>query len=498
MERSSGILLPIFSLPSQYGIGTLGREAYRFADFLADAGQSWWQLLPMGPTGFGDSPYQSFSSFAGNPYFIDPDALADEGLLTHTEIWRLNWGNEPERIDYGLLYQNRSALLKTAADAVPEKYAAEIDVFRRENADWLPDYALFMALKEHYGGRPWQEWPAPLRSRDAGALAAAAAELADSVNFHVCCQFLFFRQYASLRAYARKRGVKLIGDLPIYAAADSADVWAAQELFCLDGRGYPAECAGVPPDYFSEDGQLWGNPLYHWDAMASDGYAWWRRRVQAASKLYDMLRMDHFRGFESYWTVPAGADTAKNGEWRKGPGLPFLRTLEASCPELAFIAEDLGLLTEAVEALRSSSGWPGMAVLQFAFDAGGESSYLPDRIGVNTVCYVGTHDNLPLQEWWDGLPEDDRRFALRFLGLADENGYRAAILRSGMDSDAELFISRLQDWFDDDGGTGINTPGTNAGNWRWRLTPDALTDALAERIHTLTCVSNRQQNTKCC
>lgn len=349
VKRSSGILLPISALPSEYGIGTIGRAAYDFIDFLAEAKQSWWQILPVGPTGCGDSPYQSFSTFAGNPYFIDLELLCGEGLLEKSELDAIDWGGEPSRVDYGKLYDKRLGVLKKAAAMGLAGNRKEFDGFVRDNAGWLPDYALFMAVKRYFGMSAWYEWPDEgIRLREPDALKEYAELLKDEVEFFEYIQFLFFRQWEAMRSYARENGVGIIGDLPIYVALDSADVWAQPGCFRLDENNIPLEVAGVPPDYFSEDGQLWGNPLYDYEAMKNDGYGWWIRRVDGAAKLFDALRIDHFRGFESYWAVPYGAETAKEGRWVKGPGMDLVGRLTAWFPNVQFIAEDLGTLLSLI------------------------------------------------------------------------------------------------------------------------------------------------------
>ena len=418
MNRSSGILMPIFSLPSPYGIGTLGKAAYDFADFLAEAGQHYWQMLPLGPTSYGDSPYQSFSTFAGNPYFIDPDLLVEDGLLTKQEVKAYRWGSDPRHVDYGKLYENRLDLLKKAAERGWMRDSGAVAGFTEKNASWLPDYALFMALKRHFGMKPWQEWPdEAVRLHDPAALARYRELLREDVELFTYIQFLFFRQWTALKSYINSLGIGIIGDLPIYVAMDSADVWAERSMFRLDSRGVPTEVAGVPPDYFSKDGQLWGNPLYDYDAMKRDGFGWWIRRIDGAGKLYDVIRIDHFRGFESYWAVPYGETTAKNGRWVKGPGMALVGVLTGWFPQLEFIAEDLGYPTPEVAQLLRDSGLPGMKVLEFAFDSRDTSSYLPHSYGENCICYTGTHDNSPLALWRQEADPADIAFAKEYLGL---------------------------------------------------------------------------------
>lgn len=487
--RASGILMHISSLPSPYGIGTLGREAYAFADFLRAAGQKYWQLLPLGPTGYGDSPYQTSSAFAGNPYFIDLDMLVRDGLLTAEEVESVFWGGDPARVDYGALYAGRGGLLRLAWRRGWRRDAAAVADFREENGDWLEDYALFTAAKQRFGMRPWTQWEdEDLRlRRDETVLARYRELLREDVECCIYTQFLFYRQWDALRSYIRAQGLRLIGDVPIYVPLDSADVWAGRELFQLDSRGRPTEVAGVPPDYFTADGQLWGNPLYDWDRMRADGYRWWLRRLKAAEKLYDVVRIDHFRGLESYWAVPGGDTTARNGRWRKGPGEDFVTAVKTALPSLEIIAEDLGFLTPEVMALREFSGWPGMKVLQFAFDAKGESEYLPHRYDRNCVCYIGTHDNATLVQWIQESSVDELMFAREYLGLNRREGYAMGFLRGGMGSPAELFMAPLTDWLGLGAQARMNEPGRlGGGNWCWRMEKGAATPALAKKIRRMT------------
>lgn len=483
MKRSCGILLPVFALPSPYGIGTLGQAAYDFVDFLRQAGQSWWQMLPLGPTGYGDSPYQSFSSYAGNPYFIDLDLLRRDGLLTAQEIASLAWGSDPARVDYAALYENRFVLLQRAAERGWARDRAEVQLFARQNAQWLPDYALYMAVKRHFDEKPWTQWPdEAIRLRKPEAMAQYRQMLASDIRMFTYSQFLFFRQWNALREYAHEQGVGIIGDLPIYVSMDSADVWAEPAFFQLDSNGYPTETAGVPPDCFSRDGQLWGNPLYRWEAMRADGYGWWIRRVDGAAKLYDMLRIDHFRGFESYWAVSYGDTTAKNGHWVKGPGMDLVQVLLNWFPQMQFIAEDLGFLTPEVRELLADSGLPGMKVLEFAFDSREPSNYLPHLYTPHCVCYTGTHDNAPLPAWKEEADPDDLALAVQYLGLNEEEGFHWGVLRGGMSSVAELFVAQMQDYLGLGAESRINTPGEPVGNWQWRLLPGQLTGELSRRM----------------
>ena len=487
LQRSSGILLPIFSLPSKYGVGTLGQAAYDFIDFLAEADQAWWQILPVGPTSYGDSPYQCYSTFAGNPYFVDLDLLVEDGLLKKSELKGVDFGSDPAQVDYGKLFENRFPLLRRAYARGKVTMAEEFAAFRRENARWLDDYALFMAAKDHFGGKPWTEWEDDdLRMHRPDAVRRYMEKLAEDVAFYSFIQLLFFRQWDALRAYAHDHGVGIIGDIPIYVAMDSADTWSSPESFQLDDQNVPTAVSGVPPDYFSEDGQLWGTPLYRWDAMRADGYGWWIRRVEGAAKLYDALRIDHFRGFEAYWSVPYGDKTAKNGKWVKGPGMDLVGRLTGWFHDVQFIAEDLGFITPELQALLTESGLPGMKVLEFAFDSREPSNYLPHTYGPNCICYTGTHDNTTLAAWRDEADPDDVAFADEYLGLNDEEGRNIGMIRGGMSSVAVLFVAQLQDWLNTGAESRINTPGKLGGNWLWRLQPKDLPAGLAKKIARMT------------
>ena len=492
LNRSSGILLPVFSLPSKYGIGTFGKAAYKFIDFLADAGQKYWQLLPLGPTSYGDSPYQSLSSFAGNPYFVDFDLLIKDGLLKKSEVDSKDWGHDPAKVDYGTLYQNRYDVLRIAAGRGLDVYASEYAEFVRENTSWLPDYALFMALKKHFDMKPWTEWPDPeIRRHAPDSCEKWRLELRDDVEFYSFVQFLFFRQWKDLKKYAEEKGIGIIGDMPIYVALDSADIWAEPQWFQLDEENLPTEVSGVPPDFFNEDGQLWGNPLYKWDALKNSGYGWWIRRVDSAFKLYDVLRIDHFRGLESYWAVPFGEKTAVNGHWVKGPGIDFVSVLTNWFHDKIFIAEDLGYMTPEVRKLLKDSGLPGMKVLEFAFDSREPSDYLPHTYVRNCTCYTGTHDNDTLLGWKKSADKADIAFAVRYLGLNDREGFCRGIIRGGMSSVADLFVAQLQDYLEIGAEGRVNTPGIPEQNWTWRTDGSSLTKKLAREISSLTAMYGR-------
>ena len=480
-SRSSGVLLPIFSLPSPYGIGTLGNAADTFIDFLHDSGVAWWQVLPVGPTGFGNSPYQSDSTYAGNPDFIDLDRLAEDGLLDREDLMGLDWGAAEHTVDYDRIHALRRPLLEKAAAAAWQRDRDILEDFQ-SRTPWLTDYARFMALKQHFAGASWTEWPEEFRNRQPAALERFSREHLTEMQFHVFLQYTFFRQWARMRDYARRKGVGLIGDLPIYVAMDSADVWSDPGSFQLDENLRPTAVAGVPPDYFSEDGQLWGNPLYRWDAMQQDGYGWWIRRIAGVETLFDVVRIDHFRGLESYWSVPIGETTAKNGHWCKGPDLDLVRVLTGWFPNLQFIAEDLGFLTPEVHQLLRDSGLPGMRVLEFAFDDSDNNPYLPHNYVPNCVCYAGTHDNNTLLGWLDDAKPEELKKARAYWGVSSTDALPEAMLRGGMRSVADLFVFQMQDLLGLDGKSRMNTPGTVGSNWNWRLSPGGLTEELSAQL----------------
>ena len=485
--------MPMSSLPSPYGIGTMGKSAYQFVDFLRKAGQRYWQLLPLGPTSYGDSPYQSFSTFAGNPYFIDLDLLVKDGLLTKADLADIHWGDEAERVDYGAIFTQRFPLLRKSFARGREKLAAELDAFRQENRSWLPDYALFMAMKQRFAMAAWTEWPEEdIRLHRPEAVARCHEEYRDEVDFWAFLQYLFFRQWGDLRQYAHENGVQFIGDLPIYVALDSADVWSSPAFFQLDQENVPKAVAGVPPDEFTEDGQLWGNPLYDWDAMRADGYGWWIRRMEGALKLYDVIRIDHFRGFESYWAVPYGDTTAKNGQWLPGPGMDLIGMLQNWFPQMELIAEDLGFTTPGVEKLLADSRLPGMKVLEFGFDPDGESGYAPHNCQKHSVCYIGTHDNETVKGWVKaGKGQRFLDYAREYMHITPEEGWCWGMIRTGMATASELFVMQMQDVLELPGDCRMNAPGTAAGNWQWRMAADALTPALAAKLRKITYIYRR-------
>lgn len=483
--RQSGILMHITSLPGRYGIGTMGKEAYKFVDFLAQSGQSCWQILPLSPTGFGDSPYQALSSCAGNPYLIDLDLLVKEGLLKKSEFKDISWGSRPDRVDFGSLYLHRMEVFRLAYGRFKPNKA--YTAFLEENEGWLKDYALFMALKERFGGIAWLDWPENLRLRQEEALNEQREALKETIGLHCFLQYQFSQQWNNLRSYARGKGVSIIGDIPIYVPLDSVDVWANPEEYQLDESRRPVVVAGCPPDGFTADGQLWGNPIYDWEKMAKTGYRWWNRRLSSAAKLYDIIRIDHFRGFESYWAVPYGDKTARNGRWMKGPGMEFFRMVRENFPTLPFIAEDLGFLTDAVRKLQLDSGYPGMKVLEFAFDSREESDYLPHMYDVDSVCYTGTHDNVPLRQWFQEVKPQDAAYAKAYLGLNRREGYLWGMIRGGMSSVSRLFIAQMQDYLWLGKESRMNLPGTvSVDNWTWRAKKGFASGRLARKLYAVT------------
>lgn len=488
--RRSGILMHITSLPGPYGVGTMGKEAYRFVDFLEKSGQGYWQILPLNPTGYGDSPYQSCSTYAGNHYLIDLDILVEQGLLKREEIENISWSDRDTKVNFGKLWENRLPVLRLAYSRF--EGSAEFDTFCMENSSWLSDFALFLALKDQYCYQSWYQWPQALKFREPDAVWAARRELKEQIRFYSFVQYLFYTQWEALRRYANEKGIKIIGDVPIYVPLDSSDVWTNPELFQLNEDLKPTAVAGCPPDAFSEEGQLWGNPLYRWDTMAKDDYTWWIRRLKAAGRLYDVVRLDHFRGFEAYWSVPYGDTTARNGHWVKGPDMDFVNALKGQLPQVQIIAEDLGFLTQEVLDLRDNSGFPGMKVLQFAFDSREPSEYLPHTYIPNTVCYTGTHDNMTTRQWFDTAPGEAVAYAAEYMNLSQKENYVWDAIRVAQASVSDTCIVPLQDYLDLGGEARMNFPGTATdANWTWRAEPGVCTDALAAKIRGLTALYGR-------
>ena len=488
--RESGILMHITSLPGPYGVGAMGKHAFEFVDFLKAAGQRRWQILPLNPTGYGDSPYQSCSTFAGNHYLIDLDTLIEEKLLKKTEVTGIVWCRREDKADFGLLHDNRLKVLRLAYGRF--KGGRKFDDFCRDNESWLTDFGLYMALKARNGGKPWYQWEDDLKYRDVDVMDELLVELEDEIRFYGFVQFKFYEQWNKLRTYAHKNGIRIIGDVPIYVPYDSVDVWADPELFQLDEDLNPTAVAGCPPDCFSEDGQLWGNPLYAWERHGRDGYRWWIRRLGAAGKLYDVVRLDHFRGFEAYWAVPYGDETARGGKWVKGPDMDFVNAVKQALPKLDIIAEDLGLLTPEVVEMLKKSGYPGMKVLQFAFDAHTPSAYLPYNHIPNSVCYVGTHDNMTCLQWLQEADEETLDYATAYMGLNEEEGLAWGVIRTAMASVCDLCMVPLQDYLELGEAGRMNCPGIlSDSNWTWRAKCGTMTADLAKKIHRLTVIYGR-------
>lgn len=484
--RSSGILMHISSLPGNCGIGKLGKEAYAFADFLKKAEQHYWQILPVSPTSYGDSPYQSFSIYAGNPYFIDLDTLADEGLLEKADYEEIDWGGDDSAVDYGAIYENLFGVLRKAYDAYKLTGDTGAEKFAEEN-DWLGDYALFMSLKFAHGGKAWYEWEEPVRMFEPKAIAKMRKKYADDIGFWEFIQYEYDKQWRALKEYVNGLGIEFIGDIPIYVAYDSVEVWTHPELFLLDETKTPIDVAGCPPDVFAAKGQLWGNPLYRWDVMEEQGYKWWTDRLRAACTTYDVVRIDHFRGFESYYTIPYGREDAVVGEWRKGPAMKLFKAVKAELGERRIIAEDLGFITKAVARMLKQSGYPGMKVLEFGFDPEGDSAYLPHNFkSSNCVCYTGTHDNETAVGWVNSLSRKEKKFCREYLNVKRCKDIPRGLIRAAWSSIADTAIAQMQDFLELDSSARMNIPSTLGGNWQWRLSGDELTDELAEEIAQLT------------
>lgn len=483
--RNCGILMHITSLPSEYGIGTMGREAFNFVDFLKKSGQHYWQILPVGPTSYGDSPYQSFSSFAGNPLFIDLEALVEEELITKAECDECDFG-DGERVNYEKQFNEKYELLRKACRRFFEKDdVKDFGEFCKKESEWLDDYALFMSLKYANSQKPWYEWEKPLVAREENAIKAAKEKYKSDISYWQFIQYIFDNQYKKMFEYCHENGIEIIGDLPIYCAHDSADVWANPDVFMLDEDRNPIDVAGCPPDYFSEDGQLWGNPIYNWQNLRNSGYTWWWKRIKKQYERYDVLRIDHFRAFDTYYAIPFGSKNARVGEWRNGPGREFFDTIRFACGDIRVIAEDLGDLFGSVKELLKWSGYPGLNVLQFAFNAGSETDYLPHRHIQNSVVYTGTHDNDTTKGWLDSCTKADLKLAVDYMRLNKREGYVWGVIRTAYASPSDLAIIPMQDFLSLGSEARMNTPSTLGGNWEWRVTNEELTDALAKKINAL-------------
>jgi len=489
--RRCGVLMPVSSLPSRFGIGGFSKEAYDFVDFLAASGQSLWQILPLGPTGYGDSPYQSFSTFAGSPYYNSLDALIEEGLLTEEECSSVDCGNDTGKVDYEKIYHTRFQLLRRAFERAEPEKDPEYRTFVSENEQWLKDYALYMAVKDSLGGVSWIGWDEDIRLRKPEAMARYERELADDIMFYSYQQYLFSKQWTALKRYANDRGICIVGDIPIYVAFDSADTWADPELFQLDRENVPTAVAGCPPDAFSATGQLWGNPLYRLEYHEETQFAWWMSRLAHCFDIYDIVRIDHFRGFDEYWAVPYGDETAENGEWKKGPGYRLFEVMKRTLGNRPVIAEDLGFLTPGVLKLVKRTGYPGMKVLQFAFDAGGESDYLPHNYNNNCVVYTGTHDNDTVNGWIASMGRKDLAFARKYLNVRRNADIRESLIRTALASVEDTAVIHMQDYLGLGGEARINLPSTLGGNWEWRMERGACSEALSSHMLELAQVYGR-------
>ena len=485
-RRSSGILMHITSLPNPYGVGTFGKEAYDFVDFLKSSGQSYWQLLPIGPTGYGESPYQSPSTFAGNFLFIDLEILKDKNILFEEDFSDWPLASDPTNVDYKTVNKYKMKLLRLAFKRAYKAYQREVDTFVEEQKHWMEDYILFMALKEAHDLKSWQTWEEPLRQRDPIALKEARLIYQEDLKFWSFVQYLFYKQWHELKVYANKNGVEMIGDIPIYVAEDSSDVWSNPELFLLDRENQPIQVSGCPPDAFSETGQLWGNPIYDWDLMDKSGYRWWIERIKSTYALFDVVRIDHFRGFESYWSIPGKAKTAEKGEWIKGPGMKLFDAIKKELGPLKVIAEDLGFLTQAVVDFKNASGFPGMKVLEFAFDSREDSDYLPHNYEQNCFVYTGTHDNDTVVGWAQHTEKDDLNKAIKYLKLSNSEGYAWGFIRGAWSSVGVVAIAQMQDFLELGSEARMNIPSTIGNNWKWRMEAKHLTKELANKIFEIT------------
>ena len=491
--RASGVLLPISSLPSKYGIGCFSREAYEFVDFLISAGQKYWQILPLGPTAYGDSPYQSFSTFAGNPNYIDLEMLIRDGLLTQEEVASVDWGTQESYVDYDKINQSRTKILRKAFERYHLDQDREFAAFVQENGFWLEDYCLYMAIKDEQEGMGWNQWPEELRNRHPGALQTCRERLENAVSFYRFRQYLFHKQWSWLKNYANQNGIKIIGDLPIYVAFDSADTWANPLLFQFDERNEPVAVAGCPPDGVSADGQLWGNPLYSWEYHRATEYSWWLRRLSYSLSMYDVVRIDHFRGFDEYYSIPYGDETAKYGHWEKGPGIEFFHVIREKLGDVPVIAEDLGMISDSVRQMLRETGFPGMKVLQFAFDNTENSNYLPHNIDRNCVVYTGTHDNDTVRGWYETANEHDLWQARQYMNNEDHDMETSIwdMIRLAMSSVADLAIVPIQDYLCLGSAARINTPSTLGDNWKWRLKKNQISHEVVQKMRLLVRIYRR-------
>ena len=496
-KRQSGVLMHISSLPGKYGIGSFGKSAYDFVDFLVRTKQRYWQILPLGTTSYGDSPYQSFSAFAGNTYFIDFDILIEEGLLNEVDVKGADFGDDPRKVDYAKIFDARRPIMeKAVARFLKADDLSDYESFVEQNAAWLEVFAEYMAIKEHFDNLAWTEWPdEAIRRREAASLASYREKLADKLTYHRVTQYLFFKQWLRLKAYANEHHIEIVGDMPIYVAADSADVWAQPHFFKTDAVGKPTCVAGCPPDEFSETGQLWGNPIYDWEAMDKDGYAWWIERLRESFKIYDIVRIDHFRGFESYWEVPAGSETSASGKWVKGPDYKLFAAVKEALGDLNIIAEDLGFMTDEVIELRERTGFPGMKILPFAFNPDDESIDSPHLAPNNSVMYTGTHDNNTVLGWYkDEIDDATRQYMAQYTNRKEYETVPHAMLRTIFASVSFMVIATMQDLLELDSAARMNYPSTIGGNWTWRMTAEELNPIVEGELYSLT-KTYRRMNT---
>ncbi|WP_247908891.1 4-alpha-glucanotransferase [Streptococcus sanguinis] len=496
-KRQSGVLMHISSLPGKYGIGSFGQSAYDFVDFLVRTKQRYWQILPLGTTSYGDSPYQSFSAFAGNTYFIDFDILIEEGLLNESDVKGADFGDDPRKVDYAKIFDARRPIMeKAVARFLKADDLSDYESFVEQNAAWLEVFAEYMAIKEHFDNLAWTEWPdEAIRRREAASLASYREKLADKLTYHRVTQYLFFKQWLRLKAYANEHHIEIVGDMPIYVAADSADVWAQPHFFKTDAVGKPTCVAGCPPDEFSETGQLWGNPIYDWEAMDKDGYAWWIERLRESFKIYDIVRIDHFRGFESYWEVPAGSETSASGKWVKGPDYKLFAAVKEALGDLNIIAEDLGFMTDEVIELRERTGFPGMKILQFAFNPDDESIDSPHLAPNNSVMYTGTHDNNTVLGWYkDEIDDATRQYMAQYTNRKEYETVPHAMLRTIFSSVSFMAVATMQDLLELDSAARMNYPSTIGGNWTWRMTAEELNPIVEGELYSLT-KTYRRMNT---
>ncbi len=490
-SRSAGILLPISSLPSKYGIGNFGNEAYEFVDYLVECGQKYWQILPIGPTSFGDSPYQSFSAFAGNPYFIDFDMLIVEELLGNSDVDSIDWGTDQGSVEYDKIYENRFKVLRIAFENFKKQDQKEYKAFITKNKHWIKDYALYMAIKVKFDNKSWLEWDDDIRLHKKSAIRKYTEMLADDIYFWCFLQFEFYEQWYKLKEYANSNGIKIIGDIPIYVSMDSADTWANSNLFLLDEDHRPTVVAGCPPDGFSEDGQLWGNSIYDWAVMEKDGFSWWKDRISFSCTIYDVIRIDHFIGIVRYYAIPAGDENARKGKYHKGPGYALIKAIDEARGDSQIIAEDLGVVVEPVRKLIKRSGYPGMKILQHAFDGNPENEHLPINYEKNFCVYLGTHDNDTMAAAIEQMSDEKKQNMLKYIGKDNYDNIIWDLIRLAYSSVAKMVVIQMQDILGLDNDSRMNIPSTVGCNWKWRVDKSLLTSETAGKLKLLSKVYGR-------